>query len=158
MYLRNKEGESDQSKLKTPKSKAKTSTTSKWSQDSDKTEDDADVDVDEMSFKGGLKKILQRLKEAAPKLKTEQFAALVNYHIDNEEVISMQQEAANLIRRSVDSEFHTHFDLPHNSSSANDVLRLGSMYLKALLWNWRKRQSLQSAEVFHQTATDKRNL
>ncbi len=43
----------------------------------------------------------------------------------------MQREAANIIRRSVDSEYHEHFDVTHNHNSANDVL--GSMNLKALM-------------------------
>ena len=75
--------------------------------------------------------ILQRLKESASNLKADQLFAVIKYHVKRQEVISMQREAADIIRRSVDSEYHEHFDVPHNHSSANDVL--GSMYLKALM-------------------------
>ena len=43
----------------------------------------------------------------------------------------MQRNAAEVIRQSVDSEFHAHFDLPHNSSSTTDVQ--GSIHLKVLM-------------------------
>ncbi len=75
--------------------------------------------------------ILRRLKESAPKLTAEQMFATVRYRVKRQEVIVMQREAADLLRRSVDSEYHEHFDVPHNRGSANDVL--GSINLKALM-------------------------
>ncbi len=85
---------------------------SKWSKDTDKTEDDDEVDLDEVDFdlavkifreiyrqrKGQDKQendayILQRLREAAPKLTAEQIialSALVKYHIKHAEVIRIQ--------------------------------------------------------------------
>ena len=48
-----------------------------------------------------------------------------------DQVITMQWNAAEVIRQSVDSEFHAHFDLPHNSSSTTDVQ--GSIHLKVLM-------------------------
>ena len=83
--------------------------------------------------------ILQRLKEYASKLKPDQLFAIITYHVKRQEVISMQREAVDIIRRSVDSEYHEHFDVPHNHSSANDVL--GSMYLKALMDKYYKLRS-----------------
>ena len=150
--LRRKESGAEQSAVKTPKSKTSQSVRSKWSKDTDKTEDDDDdeVDLDEADFdlvvkitKGRERQsqvqeteendayILQRLKEAATKITAEQIIALVKYHIKHAEVIEVQQEAANIIRRSVDAEFHGHFELPHNDDSVNNIP--GSMYLKALL-------------------------
>jgi hypothetical protein len=68
------------------------------------------------------KHVFQRLKEAAPKLTILQISALANYHIETEAVILMQQEAAHLIRQSIDSDFHSLLVLlPHNCSSATDV-------------------------------------
>ena len=61
----------------------------------------------------------------------DQIIARSKYHIKHAEVTEIQQEAAHLIRRSVDSEFHGHFDLPHNDDSVNNIS--GSMYLKTLL-------------------------
>jgi hypothetical protein len=75
--------------------------------------------------------IFQRLKESASKLIEDPLFSLVKYHIDQPKVIEMQREAADIIRRSVDSEYHEHFDVPHNHISANNVL--GSAYLKSLI-------------------------
>ena len=156
MHLRNKRAQESKSgtlKFKTPTPKAQRAAASQWSEGTDKTEDDSVelVDFDKLSFKEGLRRVLnesssnlpvkdndqedeyifQRLKEAAPKLTLKQISALVNYHMETEEVISMQLEAAHLIRKSIDSDFHSLLDLPHDNSSANDVQ--GSMYLKALI-------------------------
>ena len=46
-------------------------------------------------------------------------------------MIVMRREAADIIRRSVDSEHHEHVEAPHNHGSAKYVL--GSTYLKALM-------------------------
>ena len=117
-------------------------------QDSDgetKSEDELDEDFDIVSKKLMLKgiqdsinkkdeseaHILQRLKDAAIKLTLEQLHALVRYHLKRDQVITMQRNAAEVIRQSVDSEFHAHFDLPHNSSSTTDVQ--GSIHLKVLM-------------------------
>jgi hypothetical protein len=51
--------------------------------------------------------------------------------VKRQEVIAMQREAVDLLRRSVDSKYHEHFDIPHNCVSANDVL--GSINFKALM-------------------------
>ncbi len=75
--------------------------------------------------------IFQRLNESAPKLTADQLFAIVRYHTEQQEVIAMQREAADIIRRSVDSEYHEHFEVPHNHGSANDVL--ASIYLKVLM-------------------------
>jgi hypothetical protein len=75
--------------------------------------------------------ILQRLKDKAIKLTPEQLHALVRYHLKRDQVIIMQQEAATLLRQSVDSEFHSHFYLQYNSSSTTDIQ--GSIYLKVLM-------------------------
>jgi hypothetical protein len=75
--------------------------------------------------------ILQRLKESALTLTADQMFATVRYHVKRQEVIVMQREAADLLRRSVDSEYHEHYDVPHNRGNANDVL--GSINLKALM-------------------------
>jgi hypothetical protein len=54
--------------------------------------------------------MFQRLKESASKLTVEQMTAVVKYHVEQTKVIEMQREAADIIRRSVDSEYHEHFD------------------------------------------------
>ncbi len=54
-------------------------------------------------------------------MKLEQLHSLVKYHFGQDKVISIQLEADEIIRRSVDSEFHSLFDLAHNSSSATNV-------------------------------------
>jgi hypothetical protein len=71
------------------------------------------------------------LKDKAIKLTLEQLHALVRYHLKRDQVIIMQQEVAEVLRQSVDSEFHSHFDLPHNSSSTTDVQ--GPIYIKVLM-------------------------
>jgi hypothetical protein len=53
----------------------------------------------------------------------------------------MQREAADLLRRSVDSECHEHFDVLHGS--ANDVL--GSINIKALMDNQDKYYDIRPA-------------
>jgi hypothetical protein len=68
--------------------------------------------------------ILQRLNDSAMKLTQDQLYALVEYHLGQDKVISMQLEAAEIIRQSVDLEFHSLFDLQHNSNSATDVQAL----------------------------------
>ncbi len=53
-----------------------------------------------------------------------------------DEMIPLQCIAAEIIRQSVDAEFHTIFDVPYTNSSTVDMQ--GTMYLKALvirLWH-----------------------
>ncbi len=52
-------------------------------------------------------------------------------HAGREEMIGMQRAAADIIRQSVDAEFHTIFDLSYTDSSTIDIQ--GTMYLKALM-------------------------
>ncbi len=154
-FLRNKRDKelpSEMPKYRTLDPKDQRAATNQWSKGTDKTEEDGveSGDFDTLSFKEGLKLLMktsqisrvkdedqedeyifQRLKEAAPKSTISQIAALINYHIETEKVISMQQVFAHLIRRSIDSDFHYLLVLPHNSSSATDVQ--GSMYIKALI-------------------------
>ncbi len=52
-------------------------------------------------------------------------------HADRDEMISMQRSAAEIIRQSVDAEFHTIFDVPYTNSST--VNMQGTMYLRALM-------------------------
>ncbi len=68
---------------------------------------------------------------SAMKLTQDQLYALVEYHLGQDKVISMQLEATEIIRQRVDSEFHSLFDLPYNSNSATDVQ--ASIHLKVLM-------------------------
>ena len=76
----------------------------------------------------------QSLVKAGKKLNDDHIHALVGYHVRQEEVIQMQRNAAEIIRQSVDAEFHSFFELPrseHAGTSTTNVL--GSIYLKALV-------------------------
>jgi hypothetical protein len=148
--LRKQLGKIKQSKSMTPKSASKTSAKKKSQRSSDsdgQTDDDDDDDEDDdlclrlsHLFKREAMKeqqqsrnkskdenesyILQRLKDSAMKLTQDQFYALVEYHLGEDKVILMQLEAAEIIRQSVDSEFHSLFDLPHTSNSAIKLLHI----------------------------------
>jgi hypothetical protein len=75
--------------------------------------------------------VLQRLVSQGSKLNADHIQALVSCHTNRDEVSSMQHKAAEIIRQSVDPEFHSIFELSHTWSSTIDVQ--GSMYLKALI-------------------------
>ena len=75
--------------------------------------------------------VLQRLVSQGRKLNVDHIQALVSCHTDPDGVSSMQHTAAEIIRQSVDSEFHSSFELSHTWSSTINVQ--ASMYLKALI-------------------------
>jgi hypothetical protein len=76
--------------------------------------------------------VYQKLESQGNKLNANHIQALVGYYAQHDEVISKQHLAAEIIRQSVDSEYHSIFDLSHTSCSTTDVQ--GTMYLKALLY------------------------
>jgi hypothetical protein len=43
----------------------------------------------------------------------DQLSVLVEYHMEQDMVILIQTETAEIIRWNIDSEFHSLFDLPH---------------------------------------------
>ena len=76
----------------------------------------------------------QSLVKAGKKLNDDHIHALVGYHLRQEEVIQMQRNAAEIIRQSVDAEFHSFFELPHSEHAGTSTTNvLGSIYLKALV-------------------------
>ncbi len=80
--------------------------------------------------------VLKRLVSQGNKLKANHIEALVTCHAGRDEMIPLQRIAAEIIRQSVDAEFHTIFDVPYTNSSI--VNMQGTMYLKALvirLWD-----------------------
>jgi hypothetical protein len=75
--------------------------------------------------------VLQRLVNRGNKLRADHIEALIMCHADRDEMIPMQRSAAEIIRQSVDAEFHTIFDVPYTNSSTVDMQ--GTMYLRALM-------------------------
>ena len=75
--------------------------------------------------------VLQRLVNQGNKLIADHIEALIMCHADRDEMIPMQCSAAEIIRQSVDAEFHTIFDVPYTNSSTVDMQ--GTIYLRALM-------------------------
>ena len=75
--------------------------------------------------------VLQRLVNQGNKLIADQIKALIMCHADRDEMIPMQRTAAEIIRQSVDAEFHTIFDVPYTNSNTVDMQ--GTIYLRALM-------------------------
>ncbi len=117
------------------RSSAKYSSIKRRDSDSDgQTESDGDDDID---FKAELKRLIaeskirstttqkaesndhvfQRLVSQGRKLSVDHIQALVSCHTDPDGVSSMQNTAAEISRQSVDSEFHSSFELLHTGSS-----------------------------------------
>ena len=143
--------------LKTPQTKLKSnrnfSATKRKDSDSDgQTESDDDVKANDLDavFKKltssrkaksmtpkqseSEEHVYQSLKTFGKKLNENHIQAIVRYHVYQEEVIHMQRTAAEIIRRSVDAEFHSLFDLPHSAHTGSSTANVqGSMYLKALM-------------------------
>ncbi len=75
--------------------------------------------------------VFQRLVSQGRKRNVDDIQALVSCHTYPDGVSSIQHTAAKIIRQSVDSEFHSIFELSHTWSSTINVQ--ASMYLKALI-------------------------
>ncbi len=75
----------------------------------------------------------KKLVSQGNKLKDDHLEALVFCHAEKErvEMILLQRTAAEIIRQSVDSDYHSIFDLPH--TSCNKIEVQGTMYLKELI-------------------------
>ena len=80
--------------------------------------------------------VLENMKQYAKKLTVAEFAALVRYRRKPKTIAKCQQKAAEILRRAVDSEFHSLLDLSHTCSSAIDVQ--ASMHLKSLMTRYYK--------------------
>ena len=75
--------------------------------------------------------VLQRLANRGNKLRADHIEALIMCHTGRDEMIPMQRSAAEIIRQSVDAEFHNIFDVPYTNSSTVDMQ--GTIYLRALM-------------------------
>ena len=75
--------------------------------------------------------VFKKLVSQGNKLTEEHFESLILCHTERDEVISTQRMAAEIIRQSVDSEYHSIFDLSHTNCGTVDVQ--GTMYLKAMI-------------------------
>jgi len=75
--------------------------------------------------------VRQRLESQGNKLKANHLNALIMCQVGRDEMIPMQRIAAEIIRQSVDADFHSIFDVPYTNSSTVDMQ--GTMYLMALM-------------------------
>jgi hypothetical protein len=75
--------------------------------------------------------VLKRLISQGHKLNEEHIQALVMCYADRDEMITIQYSAAEIIRQSVDAEFHTYFNLSYTDTNAIDIQ--GTMYLISLM-------------------------
>ena len=67
--------------------------------------------------------VLQRLVNQGNKLIADHIEALIMCHAGRDEMIPMQRSVAEIIRQSVDAEFHTIFDVQYTNSSAPSICK-----------------------------------
>ena len=65
--------------------------------------------------------VRQRLESQGNKLKANHLNALIMCQVGRDEMIPMQRIAAEIIRQSVDADFHSIFDVPYTNSSTVDM-------------------------------------